>query len=328
MSDVQGLERRARELARRRDYGDESLRLNQELVRLAPSASAPRTRLGCCHEAAGDLLGALRQYELALELEPANSVARGLIARLQLRLHFPGVPMPASLTGPAPAQFRGFSLADFAELASTTSQEQALERFGPRFDDLARHLNGLPVVSSIQEIRGESGGLFRANTLWQQPGHLYTYHWGGRWTAQYNIGIYSANSSVGSNLARIGAGFNMTLAGRDPEAARKLPALLRRFASAQEALSGQLGRDLLRCLGQPRWGLQFGDDKPDLDGAPEAALSRLRGANGANVRWVFIGRWLSPNQPDDATVLEDRKAFLAAVDHVFRQLLPLLRAAA
>ena len=63
MNRVDELERRARELAGLRDYGDESRRINEELTRLTPQAVGPRTRLGCCLEAAGDLFGAQHQYE-------------------------------------------------------------------------------------------------------------------------------------------------------------------------------------------------------------------------------------------------------------------------
>lgn len=322
------MERLARDFALRGDFGPESLRANEALMARDPNATGVRTRLGRCYEQARRVGDAVRQYEAALAANPDDTVARNGLSRARLRLHFPGLTIPLKLPSTAPAWFRGFPLVDFAELATVTTSEEAVERFQARFDDLGRQLNGLPVVSSIQEARRQPGGLFHSKSLWGQTGHLYTYHWGGRWEAQCNVGMYSANSSVGKNLVRVGVGFNVTMAGRDPDAARKHPMVLRRLTAVQQSLTGSLGQEMRSWLEAPGWALQFGDEPP-MPASPANAVERFSAVrNPTDMGWFFIGRWMSPNDQTDAHTLGDARAFLAAADAVFRQLLPILRAAA
>ena len=70
--------------------------------------------------------------------------------------------------------------------------------------------------------------------------------------------------------------------------------------------------------------LQYGNHPPALEMTPDRAVEWLLACrNPASVEWMFVGRWLFLDRPDDARILSDRSRLATLIDDTFRSLYPL-----
>lgn len=327
--DLRRLVAEAIDLARRGDFGERAVEVNTQIIELDPASTGARTRLGRCYEEAGQLEQAAAIYRETLDRDANNTIAKNRLSVIEKARRFPGVDGGKVLQRSVHQTFTGFSLSEFAELG-LCDEKTAIERFSPRIAIFMNGLNDLPAVDAIRTIREETGGvkgtLFRSNTLHAQPGHLYWYHWGGRWEPQLNLGLLSA-SHWPENHLRIGIGFNLTAASRDRDAGEGQQRALAHFANLQKALGGTLGGYLRDWLRSERGFIQHGDGGPDLDRTPADAVKWLiQVSQPARVGWVFFGKWLTPARPADVAILTAPKVLLSTCNQVFRDLQPLWKA--
>ena len=70
--------------------------------------------------------------------------------------------------------------------------------------------------------------------------------------------------------------------------------------------------------------IQYGDKPPATDLLPSRAVEWLVNCqNAAALEWIFVGRWLFLDRPDEATILGDRASLARVVEETFRALLPI-----
>ena len=73
--------------------------------------------------------------------------------------------------------------------------------------------------------------------------------------------------------------------------------------------------------------IQFGDHGPSTDLLPKAAVEWLvHCRNPLGLGWVFCGRWLVLEKPDDARTLADMPKLIEAIEDTFAALFPLWQA--
>src|SRR5712691_10910983 len=82
---VSELERRALELMKQADFGPEAVRVNSELIELAPKQESAWTRLGRCHLEQRNFDEAVSALRAALALNPTNAVATNLLTEVRRR---------------------------------------------------------------------------------------------------------------------------------------------------------------------------------------------------------------------------------------------------
>jgi len=313
------LERRALELAKQNDFGPDATRVNAEIVALAPSQQSAWTRLGRCHleqRQFDDAVTALRQ---ALALNPSNAIATNLLTEVRKRRALTPTAADRATTG--------FTAREFA-LLETLPAADACRALGPRIDALLSALNASSVAERIVAARqrhGQVGSkLFHANSCHSGgPGHLFAYHYGGRWEPQFNVGWFSS-PPLASSCFRAGIGFNAAAAGQDPERIEGPERIVKHFERFQQALERSWKRELAQWMGANGGFLQFGTSAPAVDMLPARAVEWLLGCrNPGSVEWVFVGRWLFLDRADDAAILSDRARLARLVDDTFRTLFPL-----
>jgi len=314
------LEAKAVDFAKRGDFGDDALEANLELTQQAPSNQGAWTRLARCYEAKGDLEKAEEAFRQALELNPRNSIALNRLREIGERRR------ARSIETRSQSGIGGFSVEDFALLGSSSSDD-ALSALGPSFHTLFGQLNALEVAQQIARIRGGRGTLFQKNSLYAGgPGHLYAYHYNGRWTPQFNLGIF-APPKWGDNWFRIGLGFNLTAAGRDPNREERQAEVIAHFERFQGLVARTWRTPLTDWMLQNSGYIQYGDRDPALDKAPGEAVEWLATTkNYAQLGWIFVGRWLFLDRDADRRILESSGALTRTTADVFRSLMPLWRA--
>lgn len=343
---------RARTLAIAQDFGAEALELNRQLVAGDPGDAASRTRLARCLVQAGRLEEAESEYREVLRIEPKNRVAAGGLeaierkrhegdvtvehvkARRQERVRREAAPRPAggfvsrSAAGAAPQIFNGFERRDFTELQMCPRNE-VQARFAPRVVDLLKRVNALQSSAEIASIR-EPGKrqLFRLSRaeVRAHAGHWFVHNAGGRWEGQFNIGMYGGTARTGDWL-RIGIGFDLSDRGNDPNVDAGLPQLQAEFRRFQSVLASPRRSLFLGWMIKEGGLIQYNTGGPRLDmrDALQAA-ELLAGAHAEDTTWVFLGKWLSPEQSEEATILAEPVSLVRTIDRVFAGLLPLWRA--
>jgi hypothetical protein len=343
---------RARALALSQDFGGEALKLNEQLVASDGSDLASRTRLARCYRAVGRYDDSEAQYREVLRLDPRNRIAAGGLILIDVSRRngaataaTPATPRaikvrrvpkaprieaaPASSgAAPVPLVFTGFEHRDFAELRSCPPRD-ARTRFAPRVIDLVKRVNALPSSKEIAAIREPGHGqLFRAG---RADVHVEAARWsvvniGGRFEPQFTIGMHAGSGAAGDWL-RVGIGFDLANDGADadhPDGVREVRNHFRRL----QAILASPRRSLLTGWMIKEGGLiEFDDAGPRLDlSQPSEAADLIAGCDADRTRWVFFGKWLSPNRPEDAGTLSRPLALVQLVDHTFTGLLPLWRA--
>ena len=317
-TDTTALERRAIEFAKLGNFGTDALQINRELAEAAPANQGAWTRLGrCCLE--------LQQYDeataalaRALELNPSNNIAKSLHQEVLRRQALAPVRSDAA---------SGFTPQDFYTLGQLASADAA-RALGPKFELLLLSLNEQRTSARIVDARnraGQSGSkLFRRNSFYSgMHGHIFAFHHGGRWEPQFNVGMFSANP-WGESCFRLGIGFNMSPAGSDPDREAGQANTLASFERFQQQVARAWRGHLVEWMAKYGGFIQFGERGPATDLLPEPAVEWLINCrNPAGIGWVFVGRWLFVNRPDDVALLGEMRRLVATVEDTFAALLPL-----
>jgi tetratricopeptide (TPR) repeat protein len=318
-TDLKALEKRALELMKLSDFGPDAVRVNTEILEQAPAHESAWTRLGRCHLEQCNFDAAVDALRSALSLNPRNSVATNLLAELRRRRALTPTARERATTG--------FTGREFTML-ETLSPDEACRALQPRFEALFDAVNATAIAARIVESRqreGQSGSkLFHANSCHSHStGHIVAFHHGGRWEPQFNLGWFSSPPFAAS-CVRIGLGFNLSPTGRDPERVADQERILAFFDRFQQTLDKSWKRELARWMGANGGLIQYGDHPPAIDLLPERAVEWLLNCrNAAALEWIFVGRWLFLDNPDEAKILGDRAKLATVVDDTFRTLYPL-----
>jgi len=316
---VSELERRALELMKQADFGPEAVRVNAELIERAPKHESAWTRLGRCHLEQRNFDEAVSALRAALALNPTNGIATNLLAEVRRQRALTPTAKERATTG--------FSAREFAIL-ETLSPDEALRTLQPRIEALLDTINASTTAARIVESRkrqGESGSkFFHANSFYSNStGHIFAFHQGGRWEPQFNLGWFSS-PPLTSNCLRIGLGFNLSQTGRDPDRVTGQERILAFFDRFQQTLEKSWKRELAQWMGANGGFIQYADHPPAVDLLPERAVEWLLNCrNAAALEWIFVGRWLFLDNPEDAKILGDRAKLAKVVDDSFRTLFPL-----
>jgi tetratricopeptide (TPR) repeat protein len=313
------LERRALDLMKASDFGDEAVRVNADIVALDPNREAAWTRLGRCHLEQREFDAAVTALRAALSLNPSNPIATRLLAEVRKQRALTPTATERATTG--------FSTREFSLLESL-SPEAAIQALRPRIEALFEAVNGTSVAARIVEARRRQGEtatkLFHTNSCHPGArGHIYAYHYGGRWEPQFNLG-WSSSPPLEANCVRIGLGFNCSPQGQDQDRVAGQERALLYFERFQQALEKSWARELAKWMGTHGGFIQYADHPPATDFLPERAVEWLVDCHSASaLGWIFVGRWLFLDKSADARILGDRAKLASAVDDTFRALYPI-----
>jgi tetratricopeptide repeat protein len=324
MDDAARLEARALELIRAADFGDEAIRVNEAIVTLAPANDRAWTRLGRCRMERRQFDEAVDALRTALSLNRASTVATNLLNEVRKRRAMTPTAAERATTG--------FTAREFAVL-ETHAPGAACDALRSRTDLLFEAVNATAIAARIVETRRRrdqaTGGtkLFHANSCRPgKSGHIYAFHYGGRWEPQFNLG-WSTPPSMPSCM-RIGVGFAMDASGRDPDREAGQEHVLHCFERFQQSVARSWRNELARWMAASGGFLQSGAQPPSTAMQPADAVDWIVNCrNPVAVEWIFVGRWLFLDRPDDVAVLRDRSTLARAVDDTFRTLYPLWLAA-
>lgn len=339
MPSVPELQQQAIDYAKSGDFGPAALAANLELTRLAPTNEGAWTRLSRCYMEGGQLDEATAALDAVLQVNPQNSIARSLqmeVSRRRAAAHAPvSAPRarrPSTPRSPAkPARSKsekarahavaGFGRAEFTTLGHL-APAIAAEALGGRIEPFLMALNDRPFAAKAVETRnraGQSGArLFRRNMIVPAgPGWLRAFHQGGRREPQLNISFLSA-AAWRRDAMCAGIGFDLAPdgdAGTDRAAAY--------FAQFQQLLSGAWRTFLSQWMSGNGGFIQLGAEPPSTELLPKDALARLiEIQNPGETEWIFYGRWLFADRPQDADVLADGRRLTAWTESTFSDLLP------
>lgn len=317
-SQLTNLQHRAVELVKNGTFGGEALEINLEITRLAPDNEGAWTRLGRCYLEQRRFADAAGALATALELNPSNTIAKSLLNEVTKR---------RAMALPTAEAATGFTPQDFHALGHLAPVE-AGRALGPKMETLLLSLNDQRTALRIVEARhsaGQSGAkLFHRNSFHPgEGGHLFAYHHGGRWEPQMNLGIF-AEPAAEANCFRAGIGFNLTQDGRSPEPSSGQEQAVGFFELFQQQLQGPWRGHLIDWMGKTGGFIQFGARGPATDMLPPQSVEWLINCrNPVAVGWIFVGRWLFLDRPDDAATLADMRQLVATVEDTFAALYPL-----
>ena len=317
MSNLAELQQRAVELVRNGSFGGEALDVNLEITRLAPDNEGAWTRLGRCYLEQRKFAEAAGALATALELNPSNTIARSLLSEVTKR---------RAMALPASEAASGFTSQDFHALGHLAPVEAA-RALGPKFETLLMSLNDQRTAARIVEARaraGQSGSkLFHRNSYHAgDNGHLYAYHHGGRWEPQFNLGMFSGTETAGGSF-RAGIGFNLSQDGRSPEPSSGQEQAVGFFELFQQQLQNTWRGHLIEWMGKSGGFIETGSRGPATDMLPEQAVDWLINCrNPVAVGWIFVGRWLFPDRPEDAALLADMRKLVAVVEDTYAAMFP------
>ena len=336
--DINSLEQKAIDYARRGDFGADARQTNEELTQLAPTNQGAWTRLARCCIELGLLDDANAALERVLELNPQNTIARSLLQesiRREVRLA-PPEPEPkrtrASKTKGSKAKASGgaragFGRAQFAALGQL-APASALDSLGPVVEALLMAVNDRPFAAKVVEARnraGQSGTkLFRRNSFYAGgEGHLYAFHHGGRWEPQINVGFFAA-PQWGRSAIRAGIGFNLTRSGADRDADAGQERIAAYYEQFQQHVASDWKQLLTDWMAANAGFLQYADRQPATDMLPADAVEWLvQNRNAMEQGWVFVGAWLFADRADDAETMEDPARLVDWMEKTLTDLLPL-----
>lgn len=335
MTPVQSLEVQATDFARRGDFGVAARQVNEELTRAAPANAGAWTRLGRCCLELGQLDEATAALEAALQLNPQNTIASSLHQevgrrRAKLSAAIPPVKKPranAAKGKTAGKVVGGFGRPEFATLGQLPASA-AVEALAPRIEAILMALSDRPFADKIVDARnraGQPGGkLFRRNSFYPGgAGHIYAFQHGGRWEPQMNLGFFS-ESRFGRNAIRAGIGFNLAQGESDREREAGQERLVAHFERFQLLVSSEWRQLLTDWMGKNGGFIQSGDQGPSVDMLPKDAVNWLATTTTAReLGWVFCGRWLFADRPEDAETMENATKLTKALEQTFTDLLPL-----
>jgi hypothetical protein len=319
ITELKALERRALDLMKQADFGAESVQVNSRIVELSPRDDAALTRLGRCYLEQRQFDEAVNALRAALAINPTKTIATNLLNEVRKRRALTPSAVERATTG--------FSSREFA-LVESLSGDELLKALRPRMEALLDTINGTTVAARVVDARrrhGETGSkLFHANSYQATgtPGHVNAFHHGGRWEPQLNLGWFAP--PVAESCMRIGIGFNLSQPGRDAASVADQERVLGYFERFQRTIEKGWQRELARWMEASGGFIQYGESSPALDLLPAQAVAKILACREpAAVGWIFLGRWLFLDRPDDARVLADRSKLASAVDETFRTLLPI-----
>ena len=254
-----------------------------------------------------------------MQINPTHTVATNLLNEVRKRRALAPTAVQRATTG--------FSVREFA-LMEALPADEACTALRPRIEALFDAVNQSSVAAKIVEARqrgGESGSkLFHANSFHANAtGHVVAFHHGGRWEPQWNLGWFSAPPHP-ANCMRIGLGFNLSAAGRESDRANGQERALAFFEQFQKTLEKAWNASSHGGWLPTLASFSTGDHPPAVDVLPERAVEWIVNChNAAALEWIFVGRWLFLDKPDDAKILGDRAKLATLVDDTFRTLFPL-----
>ncbi len=318
-TDLKALEARALDLMKRSDFGPDAVRINSEILAQAPANAPAWTRLGRCYMELREFDEAVAAFRSALALNPSNGVATNLLNEVRKR---------RAMTPTAAARATtGFTAREFTIL-ETLPADQSSRTLQPRMEALFDAINATSTAAKIVETRRrerEPGTkLFHANSFHSHAsGHIYAFHQGGRWEPQFNLGWFS-NPPFPANCVRIGLGFSFAAERGGAEGGSGSERALAYFARFQQVVDRSWTRQLAEWMADNSGFIQYGSNPPATDLlAPRAVEWLVKCQNAAALEWIFVGRWLFLDRPDDAKILADRASLARIVDDTFRALLPI-----
>jgi len=137
------LQRRALELVKQSDFGEEAARVNAAIAEQAPQDISAWTRLGRCHLEQRNWDEAVTALRTALSLNPSHTIATNLLNEVRKQ---------RALT-PTAAQraTTGFGTREFAMLSSLSATE-ACAALQPRIDMLLDTLNATETAAIVELI--------------------------------------------------------------------------------------------------------------------------------------------------------------------------------
>ena len=334
---VPDLQQRAIDFAKSGNFGSEALELNLELTRVAPRNEGAWTRLARCYLESGRLDDASAALESVLAINPQNTIARNLHGEVIKRRSTATAPVAAARTRSTKTRrseaagtastTSGFGRPEFAALGQLPPAS-AVDALGTRVDALLLPLNDRPFAVKAVETRnrtGRSGGwVFRRNSV--QPGsagHIYTFHQGGRWEPQLNVGFFAAQQ-WGRNAVRAGIGFNLTPAEADATREADQERAVQFFERFQRLVATEWRQILMQWMTANAGFIQHGARPPETDLMPAAAIEWLVNCqNPVDAGWIFLGRWLFEDRAADADMLADGRKLTGWIERTFTDLLPL-----
>jgi hypothetical protein len=337
---VDDLQQRAIEFARHQDFGPRALEANLELTRVSPHNEGAWTRLARCYVERGQLDEAMHAVDAVLQVNPQNTIARNMqadIARRRNTSALTSAPPRARTRSTTPKTERtarpqrqaplrlggGFGRPQFAALAQLPPA-QAIETLAPSIEPLLETLNDRPFAARAVESRNRNAQsaikLFRPSSVFAgAPGHIYAHQYGGRWEPQFNIGW-------GQVWIRAGLGFNFSLEADAPDAERIVgqERALRYFERFQRLVNSEWRQLLVDWMGLNSGFVQLGSVEPERALLPRDAVARLIAINNPQeLGWVFVGRWLFGDRPDDVELMADGPKLARWCEQAFTSLLPL-----
>jgi tetratricopeptide (TPR) repeat protein len=334
------LQQQAIEHAKAGNFGEDALAANLELTRLDPRNEGAWTRLARCYLEGGRLDDATAALDSVLQLNPQNTIARNLQSEVtKQRVGFTATAAPRprsrSASGRSARQAAaerqdaaaGFGRAEFIALGQLPP-ETAAEALGGRIESLLMAVNERPFAAKVVEARnraGQSGSrLFRRNSFYPgSSGHLFAFHHGGRWEPQINLGFFAA-PQWGRDSVRAGIGFNLSSTGADAERDAGQERTLVYFERFQQLVSSAWRQLLTDWMAAQGGFIQHGDHPPSTDLLPKDAVGWLiNNRNPREVGWIFAGRWLFADRPEDAETMKDAGKLARWIDQTFTDLLPL-----
>lgn len=317
--ELEQLERRALELMKQAAFTEEAVRVNTDIVGLDPSRESAWTRLGRCYLEQRQFDEAVDALRSAVSLNPSNAIATRLLAEVRKQRALTPTAKERATTGFSPREFA---------MLETLAPEDAVRALGTRIEALFDTINASSIAARIVQARQREGEtaskLFHANSC--HPGgrgHIYAYHFGGRWEPQFNLGWFSS-PPFPSNCFRVGIGFNCSQAGQDQDRLSGQARAAAYFERFQQALEKAWKRELAKWMGAVGGFIQYRDNPPATDMLPDPAVEWLLSCrNVVALEWLFVGRWLFLDKAVDAKILSDRAKLATIVDDTCRTLYPL-----
>lgn len=339
--DISSLEQQAIDYARRGDFGPDAKKVNEALTQLAPANEGAWTRLARCNIELGLLDDANAALEQVLQLNPQNTIARSLLQesiRRAVALETPaeapkrtrsasGARVKKKREAAGAAARPGFGRAQFAALGQL-APAAAVESLGGPVDTVLTALNERPFAAKVVETRNRAGQpgnrLFRRHSL--QPGgdgHVFVFHYGGRWEPQINIGFFASPPWERAAI-RAGLGFNLSAADADGDAVAGQERAMEYFDAFQQLVASSWKQLLTGWMEANGGFVQYADRPPAVDLVPRDAVNWLIDDQRRTEReWIFVGRWLFADRPADVAIMEDGGALTRWLEQTFTDLLPL-----
>ena len=96
------------------------------------------------------------------------------------------------------------------------------------------------------------------------------------------------------------------------------------FGEFQEQLRTTWRGHLVDWMSKHGGFIQFGERGPATDMLPKQAVEWIANCrNPAGIGWVFVGRWLFADRPEDEATMGEMRKLVATVEDTFAALFPL-----